>query len=67
MNVYKVMFIAVLVFMLFNFTLEEKELDKSKPNGEEVLQNSSKIRLETSTKLIRSKANTIRQERLLKE
>ncbi|MFJ7648609.1 3D domain-containing protein [Lysinibacillus sp. NPDC097279] len=67
MNVYKVMFIAVLVFMLFNFTLEEKELDKSIPNGEEVLQNSSKIRLETSMKLIRSKAETIRQERVLKE
>ncbi|MFJ5764219.1 3D domain-containing protein [Lysinibacillus sp. NPDC093210] len=64
MNVYKITFILLLLFILMNFTLEDKKLHKSSHNGEELLQNSPKIKLETSMKMIHSKAITLRQEKL---
>lgn len=64
MNVYKITLILLLLFILMNFSLGDKKIHNSSHNGEEVLRNSPKIKLETSMKMIHSKAISLRQERL---
>ncbi|MCS1382559.1 3D domain-containing protein [Lysinibacillus sphaericus] len=65
MNVYKaITFIVILLFMLKNFTLENKITNVSSDKGEELLQYSSKHKLAASMDMIRNKAITLRQERL---
>lgn len=65
MNVYKaITFIVLLLFMLKDFTLENKITYVSSDKGEELLQYSSKHKLAASMDMICNKAITLRQERL---